>query len=150
MRAARLQADAEVTYAVVMEVGDEAVSALESWAGEEGLSAARVSAIGAFSEATLGYFDWETKDYRRIEVGEQVEVVSLLGDIARGPDGEVVLHAHAVLGGADGSVRGGHLLDGRVRPTLEVLVVESPRHLHRVHDPHSGLALIDLDETGDR
>lgn len=153
VRAVTLAEGPETTYAVVMDEGDEVVDSLTAWAGGLGLSAARLSAIGALSEATLGYFDWETRGYRRIAVPDQVEVVSLLGDLARGPDGETVVHAHAVLGRPDGSVRGGHLLAGRVRPTLEVVVVESPAHLRRRDDTTSGLALIDLatsDPSGGR
>jgi predicted DNA-binding protein with PD1-like motif len=37
---------------------------------------------------------------------------------------------------------GGHLLEAHVRPTLEVVLTESPRHLHKRKDPESGLALI--------
>ena len=74
--------------------------------------------------------------------GEQVEVVSLLGDIALGPDGKPALHPHVVVSRADGSAMGGHLLEAHVRPTLEVVLTESPRYLHRRKDHESGLALI--------
>jgi predicted DNA-binding protein with PD1-like motif len=93
---------------------------------------------------TLGYFNWEKKDYKRIPLREQVEVVSLVGDIAEGEGGEPVIHAHVVLGRSDGSAMGGHLLEATVRPTLEVMLVESPKHLRRKHDSESGLALIEI------
>ncbi len=51
---------------------------------------------------------------------------------------------HAVLGLRDGSVRGGHFLEGIVRPTLEVTVVETPAHLRRRKRAELGIALIDL------
>ena len=92
----------------------------------------------------LGYFDWQKKEYERIPIREQVEVLSLLGDVALGPDGKPKLHAHIVLGKRDGSAHGGHLLEGRVRPTLEVLLIQSPAALQKVHDPETGLALIDI------
>ena len=59
-------------------------------------------------------------------------------------DGEAPkVHAHVVVGLSDGAARGGHLLEGRVWPTLEVILVESPRFLRKRHDPETGLALID-------
>jgi len=137
------QIDTE-TWAVVFDRGDEAVAGLESFAREQGLTAASFTGIGAFSEATLGYFDWESKEYEEIPVSEQVEVLSLIGDVAE-KDGEPALHAHVVVGLRDGSARGGHLLRGVVRPTLEVVLRRSPAHLRKRHDPASGLALIDLD-----
>ena len=142
MRAKMLNAGPERTYALIFDKGDEPVSLITAFAKEHKISAARLSAIGAFSEVVLGYFDWEKKQYQRIPLREQMEVLSLLGDIALGEKGEPKLHAHIVLGKRDGTAHGGHLLEAHVGPTLEVIVVESPSHLRRQHDPATGLALI--------
>jgi predicted DNA-binding protein with PD1-like motif len=130
------------TYVLVLETGDEAVGAIQGFARENGIAAAQLTAIGAFSDVTLGFFDWEKKDYRKIPVREQVEVVSLLGDVALGPDGKPALHPHVVVSRSDGAAMGGHLLEAHVRPTLEVILTESPTHLRKRKDPESGLALI--------
>ena len=132
------------TIALVFETGDEVVSTLERFAQEQGLDAAHFTAIGAFSRATLGYFSWETKEYLKIPVDEQVEVLAAAGDIAL-QEGKRKVHAHAVLGRRDGSTVGGHLLAAFVRPTLELMLTESPAHLRRVHDPETGLALIRIE-----
>jgi predicted DNA-binding protein with PD1-like motif len=139
-----IDSGARRSFAVVFDSGDEAFAGLSAFARDRRLSAAQITAIGAFEKAVLGYFDWQRKDYVRIPVNEQVEVVSLIGDVALGPDGDPKLHAHVVLGRRDGVALGGHLLEGRVRPTLEVVVVESPAHLRKKHDPETGLALIRL------
>ena len=130
------------TFALVLETGEEVMAALQSFAEREELSAASFSAIGAFSDAELAYFDWEKKDYLAIPVGEQVEVASLNGDIALAPDGSRALHIHAVLGRRDGTALAGHLRRAHVRPTLEIVLTESPEHLHKKIDPESGLALL--------
>ena len=134
---------AERTFAVVLETGDEAMACLSAFAREQRLSASQFTALGAFQGCVLGYFDWQEKDYRRIPIEEQVEVLALVGDIAL-DEGEPKLHAHVVVGKADGSAHGGHLLEGRVRPTLEAIITESPAHLQRRFDPDTGLALIRL------
>jgi hypothetical protein len=131
------------TFVLVFENDDEVLENLLAFAREHRLSAAEFTGIGAFSDAVLGYFDWQKKDYERIPVDEQVEVLNLTGNIALA-DGEPKLHAHIVLGKADGTAHGGHLLEGHVRPTLEVVVTESPAHLQRRSDPETGLALIRL------
>lgn len=141
MRAKVLNRQGERTVALVFETGEDPVAGLERYAAEQGLDASRFTAIGAFSEAVLGYFDWEKKDYERIEVREQVEVLALTGDIAL-QEGKPRIHAHVVLGRRDGSARGGHLLQAKVRPTLELVLTESPTYLRRQFDPASGLALI--------
>ena len=144
MQAKILNEAPERTCALVLQTGEEVVAALEGFAQEHGLAATRITAIGALQRAVLGYFDWQRKDYERISVDEQVEVLSLIGDVALA-DGRPKLHAHVVLGRRDGSTVGGHLLSGHVRPTLEVLMVDSPSYLARRHDPASGLALIRME-----
>jgi len=133
----------EKTFALVFDPGDEVVSEITNFARENTLDAATLTAIGAFSSATLGYFDIVRKEYEKIPVEEQVEVLSLIGDIALN-EGEPELHAHVVLGRRDGTTRGGHLLEAHVLPTLEVVLVESPDHLKKRTDEETGLALIDL------
>ena len=144
MRTKLLNENGERIFAVIFETGDDPVAGLTRFADEQKLGASAFTAIGAFSEATLGYFDWEKKGYERIPVKDQVEVLALVGDVAL-QDGKPKLHAHVVLGRRDGSACGGHLLAARVRPTLEVIVTESPVHLRRKHDPVTGLALIDIE-----
>lgn len=133
----------EKVYAVVFDQGDEVMSGLTGFARERGLAAAQITALGAFSRATLGYYDRERQEYEKIPVNEQVEVLSLVGDIALADD-EPKIHLHAVVGRRDGTTRGGHLLEAYVWPTLEVIINEAPQHLRRKMDASVGLALIDL------
>lgn len=143
MRSKLLNADPPITYAVVLDTGDEAIGELGKFVREQEVEAASLTAIGAFSRAVLGYFQWEIKEYKKIPVNEQVEVLSLLGDVAVGDQGPT-LHLHAVLGKADGSVVGGHLIEAYVRPTLEVILIQPPSYLRKRKDPETGLALIDI------
>lgn len=130
--------------AMVLDTGEEFLSSIEQLATRDKIIGASFSAIGAFQEATLGYFDWETKRYKDISIDQQVEVVSLSGNIARKSDGGTKVHAHGVVGLPTGQARAGHILKAIVRPTLEVIIVEVPSHLTRHFDENVGLALIDL------
>jgi predicted DNA-binding protein with PD1-like motif len=144
---AKVVEDADVvTYVVVCDPGDEAVAALEQFARAERLEAAQITAVGGFERATVGWFDRAARQYRHIPVDEQCEVLSLIGDVAEGQDGPS-LHVHVVLGLSDGTTRGGHLIDGQVFPTLEVVVTETPAELRKVMNPDLGIALIDLDQS---
>ena len=146
MRWKLLDAGPPATCAVVLAKGDEVMRELGRIAREQKIEAASITGIGAFERAVLGYFDWETKEYKRNPVEEQVEVLSLIGDVAVS-DGEPTLHLHTVLGKSDGSTVGGHLLEGHVRPTLELTLIEPPAHLRKRKDPETGLALIDLERS---
>lgn len=138
------EADGQRTFAVILSTGDEAMACLKDFVSREKITAAQISAIGALSDVTLLYFDWEKKDYMKIPLREQVEVASLLGDVAEA-DGKPAIHLHIVVGRRDGSAMAGHLGEAHVRPTLEVILTESPAHLRKRHDPESGLALIRTD-----
>ena len=142
MKAKSLFDGGERVFALVYEVGDEVMAGLKQFAREQKPRSAHFTAIGAFRDAVLAYFDWDSKQYLEIPVHEQVEVLTLAGDVAWKDDGEPVVHAHVVVGRSDGSTRGGHLRKAHVRPTLELVLVEYPKHLERKHDPETGLALI--------
>ena len=100
---------------MILDQGEEALKAITDFANKQMIFGASVSAIGAFATARLGWFDLSARGYKPIVVGEQCEVLSLIGDIAEGDDGGTSLHLHAALGLRDGSVRGGHFLSGEDR-----------------------------------
>jgi predicted DNA-binding protein with PD1-like motif len=129
------------TFVVIFEPGEEAMSGLTAFAREQALTASQITAIGGFERVVLGYFDRDKRDYQPIPIEEQVEVLSIIGDIV-GDGDDLKVHAHVVVGRRDGSAHGGHLLEAVVWPTLEVVITETPAHLQRRFDPKSGAALI--------
>ena len=130
------------TFVIVLDTGDEAMDRLQSFVADQYIFAAQFTAIGAFSDVVLKYFDWETKKYLDNPINEQVEVASLIGDVAASPSGKPAVHVHLAVGRRDGSAMAGHLGKAHVRPTLEIILTESPVHLQKVTDRQSGLALI--------
>jgi hypothetical protein len=144
MKSKLLDDNGEKTFALIFDTGDEVASGLLEFAKKNKVSAAHFTAIGAFRDVELGYFDWNAKDYKRNPLREQVEVLSLIGDVSLDEKGNPKVHAHVVVGRSDGTAHGGHLLEAHVRPTLEVILVESPKHLQRKYDPESRLGLIRL------
>jgi uncharacterized protein len=146
MKSQKIAGDVKAeTRVVILESGEEAFATLTRFANDTGLTAASLTAIGAFEKATIGWFDFDNKTYEKVEVDQQCEVLSAIGDVAVGDDGKASLHVHVVLGLSDGSTRGGHLMSGIVRPTLEVVLIDTPAHLRRKKRPEIGIALIDLD-----
>lgn len=142
MKARLINDSGERTFVLVFETADEVMAGLMSFAKEHRPRSAHFTAIGAFRDAVLAYFDWDKKKYQDIPVNEQVEAIMFAGDVSWKENGEPVVHAHAVVGRSDGSTRGGHVKSAHVRPTLELVLVEYPRHLERKPDPESGIALI--------
>ncbi|MDK3257257.1 PPC domain-containing DNA-binding protein [Blastococcus capsensis] len=143
MKAATLTDGPPVQHVLVFEPGEEVVSGLTDWATENQIPGSSFTGVGAFTEATLGYYDLDRQEYDEIPVDGQVEVLVLAGDITLDGQGGWKVHGHVVCGRRDGSTVGGHLLRAVVRPTLELVVTASDRHLQRRQDAASGLALID-------
>ncbi|RVT72194.1 DUF296 domain-containing protein [Agrobacterium sp. CNPSo 2736] len=143
MKSRLLASGSERTFILVIDPEEEAFEAIRRFARAENINAASVTAIGAFATATLAFFDLSTKDYKEIPVTDQSEVLSLLGDITLDENDTPNPHLHVVLGFADGSTKGGHFLKGMVRPTLEVVIRETPAELRRSYRREFGIALID-------
>jgi predicted DNA-binding protein with PD1-like motif len=137
----RIQDGPERIYAIRFSTGEDPMAGLQELARRRELTASSLTAIGAFERAVLGFFDYDRKEYERIPVEEQCEVVSLLGNIAL-TDGEPSLHIHTVLGVRGGRAVAGHLLEATVRPTLEIMLTETPAHLVRCKDATTGLSLL--------
>lgn len=135
-------ADTPKTYVVILNTGEEILSSLKQFANMAHLAGSSFKAIGALSHVELGWFNWETKKYQTaVKLDEQVELLSLIGDIAL-EHGKPQVHAHLVVGREDGTAHGGHLLSATVRPTCELVITENPEHLQKQMDPESGIALI--------
>jgi predicted DNA-binding protein with PD1-like motif len=140
---AKLINDEPVTYVAIFETGEDVMEGLDRLAQELELGATQLNGIGAFSDAILGYFSFESRDYKKISITEQVEVLSLIGNVTLN-EGKRQVHAHVILGRSDGTTLGGHLISATVRPTLEIILTESPQYLERKFDSAAGLPLINL------
>jgi len=138
------RADGSKEYALVLARGDEVMTALNDFARAEQVTAASFTAIGAVRAAEVGWFDFEKQKYKAMRHDDQLEVLSLLGDIGVGADGQPTVHAHATLGRESGRAFGGHLITATVWPTLEVFVTTYPQALKKQRDPQDDVELFQL------
>jgi predicted DNA-binding protein with PD1-like motif len=130
------------TYAVIFSTGDEILSGLTAFAQQYHVTAAHFTAIGALSDAQLGWLDPAKKLYRIIPIASQAEVASMIGDIALFK-GAPMVHTHLVASVSDGTTRAGHVLVAHVKPTLEVMVTVEPNAMHKRLNPDIGMTVID-------
>ena len=99
MKSTLIDATSPKTWALIFDKGGDPVAGLTAFAKSQNVGAAHFTAIGAFSDVTLGYFGRAAKDYTKIPLREQVEALSLIGDVAL-YKGEPRVHAHVVVGRA--------------------------------------------------
>jgi predicted DNA-binding protein with PD1-like motif len=141
MRSRTITDQPQRVHVIVLDKGEDVTAALLAFGREAKIRSAHLTAIGAFSEIVLGFFDPQRKAYDEIPIREQVEVLALTGNFTE-EEGQLRLHAHAVVGKRDGSAHGGHLLGAKVFPTLEVVATEVAAELRRQLDPETGIAPI--------
>lgn len=142
MRARLLEESAaHRTFVLAFDKGDEVQEQLAKFAAEQKVVGAELRGIGGFSEVTLAYFEKKKMEYEPIPVREQVEVVSITGNITLA-DGNPKVHAHVLIGKKDGSTMAGHLLSARVWPTLELFVTTYSTPVERKTDPETKLPLL--------
>ena len=132
----------EKVYVLVFLKGDEVLSGIIDFAMKYKVGDAHFTGIGAVSSATTAWIDLDKKLYHPTVTNQQVEVLSLIGDIAAF-NGKPVVHMHAVLGRSDGATVGGHVWELNVNPTVEVFLTANTTPLAKRADDASGLKLID-------
>jgi len=131
-------------YVLRLETDEEAVSTLKAFVGEEEIRGGCFIGLGAFRRVRFRYFNAESKAYEDNAIERQVEVVSLMGNIAQGDDGSPRLHIHGAAGDREGRTFSGHLAEGIVRPTLELFLTQLSGRMRREKDPATGLELLSL------
>jgi uncharacterized protein len=131
-------------YLLVFQKHEDFMSSLREFLEREEIRASRLAGIGAFRRATIAYYRREKQDYDRVEIDEQVELTSLVGNSSLDEGGDVKIHAHVNLGRSDMSVIGGHLMEGEVWPTLELFVDPLDAEVVRRLDEETNLPLISL------
>jgi uncharacterized protein len=141
--------DGTKQYALILSAGDEVLTALTDFGKSQQVGAASFTAIGAVRDPEVAWFDPSRKEYKGMKLSEQVEVLSLVGDIGLDVEGKPVVHAHAVLGRSQGDVFGGHLIGATVSPTLEIFVTVYPHALKKELEPQTGLQLFDPSAPAD-
>jgi predicted DNA-binding protein with PD1-like motif len=133
------------SYLVRLDRGEEALKSLRAFADRYRIGFAVIRAIGTFASVTLGYYDAVNKTYHDRTLEEPLEVLNLSGNIAKGEDGERIVHAHVTVGRPNYTTLGGHVVEATVGPTLEVIIESMPIAIRRRYDPDTGLNLWDLE-----
>lgn len=121
--------------------GEEIFSGLVNFAKERGIDAAFISGVGSASEAELGYYDADKKEYQKMIFKEPMEVLSVTGNIGI-LDTQVVVHLHGSLGLSNYQMIGGHIHKLVVNRTVEIMIDTMGGEMKRAYDEETGLNLL--------
>lgn len=131
-------------YLIRLMRGERLSEALEQFFADTNIEGAWVNGLGGCTEATLGFFDLETKEYHWQTFTGTREVLSITGNLALDEAGKVTPHLHAVLGDVQYQTIGGHLKDLVAGATLELFIHRTYKPVHRTRDEDTGLQMLNL------
>ena len=128
-------------YLVRLDRGEPLLPTLASFLAGRQVRGAALSAIGAVRQSVLGYFDLQRREYVRRDFPEEMELISLSGNLTWAGS-EPIIHAHAVLSGPDFVAHAGHLFSTEIAVSGEVFIWTAPARVERALDESLGLKLI--------
>lgn len=124
-----------------LEKDEEVFAELIKYAQANNIAAAYFSAIGTCSAVELGFYNAFLKEYRRKPFLENLEIVSLSGNLGI-LSGQPVIHAHGVFSDNEFGTKGGHIFSVKVLATCEVYLDILNGTLTRTQDPVFNLNLL--------
>jgi len=136
---------ADNKYLLRLERGEEINQTIKIFCEQSGIKAGYFLGIGALSSAVLVSYDLNKKEYLQQEINEPCEIAQMFGDISTF-ENDLVLHTHATLGTLPPAIRtmAGHLKQGVVSATCEVVLTAWEGEIKRYADSEIGLNLLDL------
>jgi len=99
------------TYLFRLPKGKDLLESLADFCHDNQVKCGVVQVVGSVANATVAYFDQAKKKYDKKVINEEMELLSLQGNISI-QDNRPTVHAHVMLSGKDYNVVGGHLLPG--------------------------------------
>ncbi len=117
-------------FEVRFSTGDEILSGLYDLVAKHHITSGHITGIGGLAPgALLGWGDPEVGGFKKIEIKDKTEIVSLIGDISMRNDAPYV-HVHMIVGSSDGSTKAGHLIEAHIAPVGELTVVATSMAAH--------------------
>ena len=131
-------------YCVVRLIkGEEIVTSLRDAFERKKLKGVFFFGLGVGENLVLGYYDARKKSYRKKAFAGEYEFTSLSGNIAR-KGKEVIVHCHVTITDNEFRAFGGHLFQGTVPTTCEIVMLPLTSVLKRKLDKTTGLKLLDI------
>jgi hypothetical protein len=128
-------------YIVRLNVGEDIVESVKKFAQEENIRFGTVTGIGAINKAKIGLFNTETKEYQSTILEEDMEIISLAGNITE-MNGEPYIHLHIALANSEHNVKAGHLNMAVISATGEIIIEAIDGYVDREFDDDIGLNLL--------
>jgi len=133
----------ENTYIIRLDRGEKIIESVKDFCTKNNIKCGYFSGIGALDEVELAHYIVENKKYTSKVFKQALEITNLNGNIAT-MGNEVYLHCHITLSDEEMKVIAGHLKEGKIAATCEIIFVKLDAKINRKHDEFIGLNLLDI------
>ncbi|MBI2650238.1 DNA-binding protein [Candidatus Woesearchaeota archaeon] len=131
------------TYLIRLERGEKIIETLKKFCAENKIKCGYFFGIGALGSVELAHYIVENKKYTSKMLKQPLEIINMSGNITS-MSNEVYLHCHITLSDEKMKAIAGHLKEGRISATCEIVLVKLNAAIQRKHDNFIGLNLLDI------
>lgn len=131
------------TYFVRIERGEKIIETLKNFCTKQKIKCGYFFGIGALGEAELAHYIVENRKYTSKKYKQPLEIVSMSGNITT-MNNESYLHCHITLSDEKMKAVAGHLKEGKIAATCEIVLVRLNSNINRKYDELTGLNLMEL------
>ena len=128
-------------YVLKVEVDKDVMDELKVFCREQKIEAASFFGIGAAKEIGIAWYNIHDKEYKKREIQQELEIISLLGNVAVG-NGEVIVHAHGSFSDENMQLIGGHVNKLIVSAECEIVLQKLEGKIEKTYDEETGLNLM--------
>lgn len=129
------------TYILSVEKGEELIQVLREFCQENQIEAAAFNALGAAGEVEIAWYDVKAKQYIKSVMQEDLEIVSLTGNISK-LGNDYIVHGHGVFSNKEMETKAGHVNRAVISGACEVTLYRFKGTINRAYDEETGLNLI--------
>ena len=131
------------TYFIRLERGERIIETLKSFCANNKIRCGYFFGIGALDDVELAHYIVENKKYTSKTFKQPLEIINMTGNVTT-IDKEVYLHCHITLSDEGMRAIAGHLKEGVISATCEIVLVSAAASITRKYDNLTGLNLLDL------
>tara|TARA_B110001454_G_scaffold146857_1_gene136371 strand:- start:474 stop:902 length:429 start_codon:yes stop_codon:yes gene_type:complete len=128
---------------ISLETGDEIIESITNVLKIEKIYSGMINGIGAISQVELGFYNIESKEYKKEFFNYDYELTSLMGNITL-KDEVPFVHIHINMSDDNFKVLGGHLFSAVTAASAEVIILLNEQTIKRELDKNVGLYLWDF------
>jgi len=131
------------TYFIRLERGEKIIETLKYFCSKNKIKCGYFYGIGALDEAELAHYTVESKKYASKTFKQPLEIVNMNGNVTT-MNKDIYLHCHITLSDEEMKGIAGHLKEGKISPTCEIILIKLNTNINRKYDNLIGLNLLEL------